>query len=662
MYNKIPAYPLITIDPYFSYWSFTDVLNKSDTRHWTGKRTPITGDIIIGDVSYRFLGKGENTIPQVKRDVTPLKTTYFFENEFGRLCVSFWSPAILQKVELFSRPCSYIDYEFEPFDNKNHKIEVCFSFDETFVYDQKKDSKIFGDTLKHEQVSLGYMSKRKQPLLETSGDDLTINWGYLLLSGAKELSNVTFVQGSKKAALVISTDISKQKKSFVVVSYDDVIAFNYFGDLLPGYWRKKHASIIDAITCAHKEHDSLLVLVNQKDTELLEAADKSGGLELQKIITASYRQSIAAHKACEDPNGNLLFISKENFSNGCAATVDVTYPSVPLFLLENPELVLGMIRPILKNAKMPFWIFDFAPHDAGRYPHVTGNVYGMADQFSNGPRKDLCIVHNKETYPPYHFYSNDPSIFDINRQMPVEECGNMLIVVYLAAKLLDNKTIIKENYDNFEKWVQYLVKHGKNPGNQLCTDDFAGHLAANANLALKAIYGIESFALINKFCGQQETYEKYHAIAKEYALSWAETASVGSHTALTLDSKNGWSLKYNMLWDRLLGTNFFTKELYENELDLYISKSNKFGIPLDSRKDYTKSDWLVWVSALTDDIKKRELIYKGIVAFLEKTKDRVPFADWYDTVTGKKMMFQARSVQAGCFASILVDKLRTKFN
>jgi hypothetical protein len=77
-----------------------------------------------------------------------------------------------------------------------------------------------------------------------------------------------------------------------------------------------------------------------------------------------------------DTEGQLLFISKECFSNGCAATVDVSYPSIPMFLHYNPEFVKGMMRPIFKYAATEEWEFDFAPHDAGQYPLVEGQVYG----------------------------------------------------------------------------------------------------------------------------------------------------------------------------------------------------------------------------------------------------------------------------------------------
>lgn len=645
MHHLLPAYPLITVDPYFSLWSFSEKLNRDEVRHWTGTKKPIRGAIVVDGCRYAFLGKGEKTIPQIDHRVSPMMNRYVFRNASVLLEVNFFSPLLPEDPEILSRPVSYIDFECRILDGKSHEIRIVFEFDESLCYDTKRDGDLRLEAIGHPDLTLAYMGKTKQPLLESSGDHLRINWGYLFVAGEKERSSIRFLSG-KRQAIELTSNVIPERKGFVMVGYDDIASILYFGEILKGYWTKRYESIVSALEEAFADHDAQYRKCLSFDEDLLERAGKSGGEELKRIVTASYRQCIAAHKVVVGPSGELLMISKENGSNGCASTVDISYPSQPLFLLYNPDLVLGMIRPILRFSRMPVWPYDFAPHDAGRFPILSGNVYGLNNQ-----------GNSKDGSPPHYLYPCGEGLYDLNMQMPVEESGDMLILIAAACLKSKNAKFIEENLDRMDKWVRYLVEYGLNPGEQLCTDDFAGHLAHNANLSLKAVLGIEAYAEMNRLIGRTDFYHRYHDLAKEYADQWLKKACVSDHTVLAFGSEDSWSLKYNLIWDKYFGSGLFPEELSEKECRHYIGKSLKYGVPLDSRKDYTKADWIVWTAALTSDKEQRKALLAPIVRYMEETPSRVPFGDWYDARTGEAIMFRARSVVGGCFMPILIDEV-----
>jgi hypothetical protein len=336
------------------------------------------------------------------------------------------------------------------------------------------------------------------------------------------------------------------------------------------------------------------------------------------------RQAVAAHKLCKDPDGELLFISKECFSNGCAATVDVSYPSAPLFLIYNPEFVKGMLRPIFKYASSPEWKFDFAPHDAGQYPKLNGQVY----------------ADNKLEY-----------------QMPVEECGNILILVTAISIAEKNLSFAKQHWQLLAKWADYLLKTGMDPENQLCTDDFAGHLAHNCNLSIKAIMGIAGFSILCRMKDDLKNADHYDQEAKKMAKQWISMALKPDGTyRLAFDQENSFSMKYNLIWDKLWGTKIFDLKDFKKETESYLKLSNEYGMPLDNRADYTKSDWLVWCADLMDTKADFEKMISPLYKAYHVSPSRVPMTDWFLTSTSKMVGFQNRTVQGGLFIRLLDQK------
>lgn len=646
---RAPAYPLITIDPYFSVWSQADKLTDTDTVHWTGRPNMISGIANIDGTDFRFMGNCCPDTPAMKQtsvDCNAFSTTYVFEEAGVRLTLVFTSPVLPNDLYLLSRPVSYLEIRKESIDRKKHEVKINISVSEQICINNAKEEPVECEILSLGKLNSVKMGSVAQSILCAAGDNRRINWGYFYLTTEGKTS---YTSGEGDNLTYVNAQIELKNSTLVTFAYDDIYSIEYFGAHLKSYWNRNGALITDEIVKAHSDYKTTLKRCNDFADKMFIDSVRAGGEKYAELLELAFRQAIAAHKLALDENGEVLFISKECFSNGCAATVDVSYPSIPLFLLYNPELVKGMMRPIYKYAQSKEWKddlkYDFAPHDAGKYPLLNGQVYGL----QNG-----VMLYEK--------------------QMPVEECGNMLVMEAAVALATKSASFANEHMDILENWVKYLTENGRDPANQLCTDDFAGHLAHNCNLSLKAIMGIAGLGIIYGMNGKKRDEKKYLKLAKDMALDWADRAYNGDGSyRLAFDTPDTFSMKYNIVWDKLFGTDLMPHNVLQSEFASYRKHIDAYGMPLDSRMPYTKSDWLVWTATLASERQDFEDFIAPMWNFFNESPSRVPMTDWYYTVTGEhktymskseaiEKSFRNRTVQGGLYIKLLEYKGIMKYN
>ena len=616
-----PAVPLVAHDPYFSIWSPADKLTDVDTTHWTGKPHRLTSLIRIDGQPFRLMGTAPldvPALPQIKLTVLPTRTIYEFVGTGVALTLTFLTPALPDDLDVLSRPVTYLVWDVRAIDGRSHTVEIQFAAaGEITVNEPSQPVQWWREQVG--DLAVWKAGSQEQPILQKTGDDLRIDWGYLYVATA----DGTLGAESGTVQWRGTTPVTCR----LLLAYDDLYSIQYLGTNLRPYWRRNGWNATELLVAAAQDCDALAKRCAEFDDRLMTDLTEAGGSNYAALAALAYRQCFAAGKFVASPAGAPLQFCKENHSNGCVSTSDVFYPMAPQFLLFGAVLAKSFLVPFMDYAASPRWRFPFAPHDLGKYPHANGQVYGGGERTEED-------------------------------QMPVEESGNVLILMAAIAQMEGHAEFASRYWPQLTAWAEYLKAKGFDPEKQLCTDDFAGHLAHNVNLSAKAICGLAAFGKLCALRGDQTGAREYAALAKSFAGRWMREADAGDHYRLTFDQPGTWSQKYNLVWDRILNLDLFPDAVRKKELDYYQTVQNRYGLPLDSRATYTKLDWTLWTATLTQDRSDFEALVDPVIEFLNSTPDRFPLTDWYVTTDATKRGFTARSVVGGVFLQMLYHRER----
>jgi hypothetical protein len=643
--------PLVACDPYFSIWSEADHLTDRNTQHWTHREHALASLIRIDGYAYRLMGTKPEDVPafrQVSLQVLPTRSIYEFEGAGVHVTLSFMTAALPHDLDVFSRPLSYLTWEVRAVDGAIHQVSLYDSTASEIAVNETSEPVVWSRAVAGDLTTLR-AGTAEQPVLGSSGDDHRINWGYVYAAaltgqsssaiGANTILINSFVQSGSLPAkddsqmpraakdgqpvLAFVFDLgsvgAKTVQRQAIVAYDEIYAIKYFGRDLRPYWRRNGMEPAQLLVTAAKDYPSLLARCKDFDLKLMMDMNKVGGERYAQVCALAYRECIAACGLAADANGQPLFFTKENTSNGDIATVDVLFPMDPIWVFFSPTLAKATLVPILSYAASSHWKFPNAPHDLGTYPNAHGTDDG-------------------------------------GEGMPVEESGNMLILCDAVAQAEGNADFVTPWWPQLTQWAKYLENYGLDPEEQLCTDDFMGHLAHNANLSVKAILGLAAYGDLCKMRGETVSAKKYAQLAKADAAHWVTAAADGDHFRLAFDKPGTWSQKYNLVWDRILGLNVFPPSVARMEVAHYKRVVQRYGVPLDSRTHLTKTDWSFWSATLADNQADFEAIISPAYDYLNQTTARDPIADSYETDHANSGGMHARPVVGGFFIKMLTDR------
>jgi hypothetical protein len=305
---------------------------------------------------------------------------------------------------------------------------------------------------------------------------------------------------------------------------------------------------------------------------------------------------------------------------------------MPFFLYANPSLLKYSLEPVFQNQEGSFYPNEYSMHDLGtHFPNATGHVEGD------------------------------------DKYMPVEESGNMILMTFAYSKFSSDTSYLKTHYPLLKQLSQYLIQYSLTPGVQLSTDDFAGELVNQTNLAIKGIIGIAAMREIATLVGESADADNYSGIANNYISQWLTFAidPSGKHTLLSYQWRSSYGLLYNTYSDLLLNLSIIPPSIYSMQSSFYPTVSQIFGVPLDSRHSYTKSDWEMWTAA-TCEPETRSLFVSSLAYWINNTSTDRPFTDLYNAEgTGgypenPNIFFIARPVVGGHFSLLALETARKK--
>ncbi|KAK6612858.1 hypothetical protein ACHAPF_006859 [Botrytis cinerea] len=684
--ERPPAVPLMVKSPYLNSWqnfgtNARDYKNGNSlalrwSTFWHNQITGMTGIVMVDGESLTWMGypfAADNTTllksaKQTSFEYTSTKSIFTFDvGGKINLTATFLSPLNPQDLKQQSLTMAYLHVDVVSTDGNTHDVSVYADISAEWISGDRTTTAQWDYGVTDDKVA--YHRVYRQEQLAFTEINEQAEWGYWYWA-TQDNTNITYQSGADKFVRAAFQNNGKlpntkdwnfraindefptfgfaknfgslfttvQEVVFVLgLAQKDAIQFDGSGGntTLPSLWTSYFATDTDALSFFYNEWDTSYSCSNAFDKMIRQDSLDFGGQDYLTITSLSARQAFAATQLVGNSSNPYLFV-KEISSDGNVQTVDVLFPMHPILLYTNPLLLKLALKPLFENQETGRYPNTYSMHDLGSaYPNATGHSAGD------------------------------------DEEMPLEECGNMLIMSLSYFRASNDTEFLNDHYEILDQWTQYLVASALIPANQLSTDDFAGKLVNQTNLALKGIIGIKAMAEIASLTSHSDVSANYSSIAQEYVEQWihlavanttssSDSSPMLAHTSLNYANPSSYSLLYNLFPDKLLSLNLIPQSIYDMQSAFYPSVMNTYGVPLDSRHEWTKSDWNIWCASIASEQTKIEMI-GNVAKFVGMSESGVALTDFYDTKTAELADFDAhfiaRPVVGGHFAGLALKKL-----
>ncbi|KAF2838247.1 glutaminase GtaA [Patellaria atrata CBS 101060] len=659
-----PAIPLAVRSPYLSTWlpAGRDAETSGELSagvwpsYWTGDATAWTGFVRVDGRNYRWMGGADGDgATQVAFNYTSTQSIFTFHvGDAVELTATFLSPLYPNDFKRQSLVFSYLHVDVASLDGNTHDVQVYTDISAEWVSGDRTSKATWdygttGDVAFHKiskaaPVSFGesrdqaewgnwyYATNAGDATTYQSGPDVDVRGAFTDDGKLKNSKDEDFRAINDRwpvfafAVDLSSVDSSGSSALFSIgLCQEQAVQFssrNGYGPS-PALWKSYFEDDLAALSFFHGDFETELRDASTFDRKVADDSIRAGGEDYLTITSLTARQTFGATQLTGTEDKPYLFF-KEISSNGNMQTVDVVFPFHPFLLYANPQLLKLTLEPHYEIQESGQYPNKYAMHDIGtHFPNGTGHSDG----------------------------ADEP--------MPLEECGNMIIMTLAYAQRADDNDYLGTHYDILKQWAEYLIEDSLYPAEQLSTDDFAGHLANQTNLALKGMVGLAAMSDIAARSGHDDDATRYLDTAKDYLAQWQDIGinkdATPTHTVLSYNDRESWGILYNLYADKELGLNFVPQTIYDQQSNFYPTVMREYGVPLDTRHTYTKNDWELWAAAVASD-DTRGMFISNLAAWIDETPSNQPMTDLLETDTGAQpgLQFRARPVVGGAFALLIL--------